>query len=37
MYKLGFVIGEICKFVLKVVAALLIAQLVYDLGLINFR
>lgn len=37
MHTLGWIIGEIFKFGVKVVAALLIAQLAYDLGLINFR
>jgi hypothetical protein len=36
MYKLGWIIGEIFKFGVKVVAALLIAQIAYDLGLITF-
>lgn len=37
MYKLGWIIGEIFKFGVKVVAALLIAQIAYDSGLITFR
>ena len=36
MYKLGWTIGGILGFGVKVVAALLIAQIAYDFGLITF-